>query len=601
MREARYFLHFSKYVDRAISFKAGIDAIACQVGDIIDFAHDVPQWGFSGRVVSAASATQITLDRPVTIEAGKTYSLKIKHSDDTIESKTVTNGAGSTNVITVASAFSFTPSAYDIYSIGETAIVTKPFRIMSLQREPESEVSITAVEYNGTIYDDSVPPLPTPNYSALELSPPDVDSLTLTERLVRLNDGTIENVIDVWFQKPLPSTRVLVYQKAKIYLSDDGGASYAYKGETYGTHFAIQGNLTDGISYKVKVVSVSVDGIETALDSAQVRTIQLIGKSAPPSDVTSFIAVQSRDRLYFGWSAIDDLDLSGYEIRYGESWETGSVIVTNLKNTNLIRLDLRIGNNQSYWIKAIDTSGNYSTHAAEAVISIENIPFTNIIESYSEQTGWAGTKTDLVKNGDVLIHAPGELIGTYVSPVRDVGYVASFKVGIETVIDAADVAVEWDDDLNARFDDDNTLRFSGREIVGAGSFRIKTSEDNITWSDWSVWQPGDYKCRYFQLEMTLSRPSTTIPLECSELNYYTDLPDIDEFGDGEVTVAANGDEIAFTKTFHRPPAVNISILNGQGMAHQFISSPTTTGFTTKLYKLDGTAVTGGFRYHAHGV
>jgi hypothetical protein len=101
--------------------------------------------------------------------------------------------------------------------------------------------------------------------------------------------------------------------------------------------------------------------------------------------------------------------------------------------------------------------------------------------------------------------------------------------------------------------------------------------------------------------MTIARASTAQTLQCSELNSYADLPDVDEFDDNEITVAADGCAITFTKTFHEIPSVNIDILTGDGYVHKFSVAPSTTGFTVKLYKLDGTAVTGTFRYSAHGV
>jgi hypothetical protein len=101
--------------------------------------------------------------------------------------------------------------------------------------------------------------------------------------------------------------------------------------------------------------------------------------------------------------------------------------------------------------------------------------------------------------------------------------------------------------------------------------------------------------------MTLTRASTSQDLECSEFNYYADLPDVDEFGDGEVTVAADGAEITFTKEFHVAPSVNIDILSGDGFVHKFTTIPSTTGFIVKLYDLSGTEKTGTFKFHAHGV
>lgn len=603
LRIGRYALKVAKYINRSVSFKAAVDAIACQVGDIVDVSHDVPQWGFSGRVQAGATTTSIPVDQPITIETGKTYLLQVRFPDNTLEERTVTNVPGTYTTLTT-SAFSQAPSAYDIYAFGETDIQSKPFRVVAMSRDNKNEVSITAIEYDAAVYDDTDVTLPTSNYSALSWETKPVTSLVLSEHLVKLKDGTIECAIDVWFAKPtLTASQIRTYQKAKIYLSDDGGASWILRGETTGTYFVISGGLVDGVEYTVAVVAVTSDGQEESVANSPQDSITLSGKSAAPSAVSSFIARQSRDRLSFFWTAVSDLDLSAYEIRYGSSWASGELVATGIKQNSLLNINLRVGTDQSYWIKAIDTSGNYSDSATEALITIDNIPFTNVIESYSEQTAWSGTKTNTEVSGGSLVLSSGELTGTYVTAVKDIGFVATCKIGIESIVVNAGSDATWDEEPDGATWEElpDSDRWSGTEAPNAASFEIKTSEDNSTWSDWQAWQPGDYKLRYFQIRMTMTRPDESFVLQCSQLNYYADLPDVDDFGDAEVTVAADGVEVVFAKDYHQAPAVNIAILTGDGVVHKFTSAPDTTGFTVKLYDLAGTAKTGTLRWHSHGV
>lgn len=600
IREGRYILWQSKYINRAITFKAGIDAIACQSGDIISVSHDVPQWGYSGRVQTGSTTTLVKLDRSVTLLPSTTYKIQVRFADDTIEERTISDPDGTYTQLNVSVAFSQTPTPYDVYVVGKSTIIKKDFRVMSMKRLNNNECEITAIEYNESVYDDTGVVLPTNNFSDLVLTTPDVTNIVLTERLIKLTDGTIENVIDVWFAKPAMTNEVRTYRKARLYLSDNAGASWVLKGETYGTHFAIQGDLTDSLQYRVAVVSVSDDNRENTIASSPYATITLIGKSAPPSDITAFLVNQSRDRLYCSWTGVDDVDLSGYEIRYGGSWEAGDILASGIKNTTFISLNLRAGADQNYWIKAIDTSFNYSANAKQAVITVDEIPFTNVISEYNEETAWGGTKVNTVKVGDDLELDTGYLTGTYVTPVRDVGYLATFKIGIEAIAVVASGDIEWDDDADLEFDDSATTRFNGTEISGALAFEIKTSEDNITWTDYASWQAGDYRCRYFQIRMTMARASTSIDLECSQLYYFTDLPDIDEFGSDTVSNATNGKAVSFEKTFHQEPNVHIEITSGDGIYSQFTTKDT-TGFTVKLFDATGTAKTGDFDYHAHGI
>lgn len=608
IRYGRNFIKTAKYCNEVVVFKSGMGAAIRQCGEVIDISHDVPQWGFSGKVLADSTTTLVKLDREIVIENAKSYSIRVdfaQPNDDgspRYEEKIITDSPGTYTEVNVSETFSIAPAEFDNYSFGESDKVVFPGRIMSLKRERMGVVEIEALAENDALYDDSAVIIPLRKLSSLSLELPNVESLRLTEGLVKAGDGTILNVIDVWFRHPDPTSyQIRRYMKAKIYFSDNAGLSWEYVGETYSDSFSVTKPLIDGLDYSIAVVSTDSYGASNPIATSPQETIQLIGKSAPPADVTSFLVNQSRDRLYMGWTGVTDVDLKGYEIRYGDDWDTAPAVASGITGNSFIILDFRTGASQSFWIKAIDTSGNYSVNATQAIITIDNIPFTNIIESYSEQTAWGGTKSNTSKVGDNLEIDATFLTGTYITPVRDIGYVATFKIGVNAIVTVSGDDTWQDFGEQTFLDVLDTLRFNGAEIVGAVSFEIKTSEDNVAWSDWKLWQAGDYKCRYFQLRMTLTRASTSQDLECSEFNYYADLPDVDEFGDAEITVAANGVEVTFTKEFHVAPSVNIDILSGDGFVHKFTTIPSITGFVVKLYDLSGTEKTGTLKYHAHGV
>ena len=50
----------------------------------------------------------------------------------------------------------------------------------------------------------------------------------------------------------------------------------------------------------------------------------------------------------------------------------------------------------------------------------------------------------------------------------------------------------WDSDAARKFNDSETLRFTGAEFAGNVSFEIRTSEDNLTWTAWEDWMYADY-------------------------------------------------------------------------------------------------------------
>jgi hypothetical protein len=425
----------------------------------------------------------------------------------------------------------------------------------------------------------------------------DVTGIVLTEVGWRNADGVHIAHIDVEWTEPASGLERL--NGYIIELSKSSGDFITVGSVSrLSTSYRININLEINKEYVVKIKTQSIYDIIS--DGTSSDPIGLVGKDAPPSAVTAFVVKKYRDMLICKWTKVSDVDVNKYEIRKGSSWDSAGIVQTPIYGDECQIRDIRLGVDQSYWIKSIDNSGNYSTNAKEAIISIESIPFQNIVLEIEENTAWGGTLVDC-SIVDVNIELDADhLTGTYTTGVKDIGYICDARIIIQNVVSVAQ-ALAWDSDPLRAFDDSTTLRWTGEELPGALTFQIKTSDDNITWSAWEDWISADYSCRYFQIQATLTRDSLSTSLLWSEFIIKVDIPDVDETGDGEVTVAATGDEITFTKTFHEPPVVNINITSGTGYAVKFSVNPSITGFTVKLYQLDGTAVIGTFTWSAHGI
>lgn len=588
-------------LSRKVNFKVGIGGIGCQPGDVIGVSNDIPLWGYSGRTKTDSTTSLIKLDHSIALETDKIYHILVKFEDDTSEERLVTNVPGNFSELTISPALTKAPPDFCEYFVGPIETINKPFRILGMTMDNRNEVAIQASEYDDDVYNYDNLNVPIDNYSELSFEIPLVENLSLKDHVVKLSDGTIENSIDVFFSKPEIGNRVRGYRAANIYLSDNDGNSWEYKGQTSQNSFSIVGGIESNTTYRVVVTSISSLGEERVIAGSPQRNIFVVGKAAPPSNVTGFIVNQNRDRLTFYWNAVGDVDLKGYEIRYGSDWDSGTAIAEFTTGTSFSILDFTTGEDQSYWIKAIDTSGNYSISATEATITINNIPFSNIVKEFFEQDSWSGTTDNTVVYDSAVRISEGEMSGIYTTPVRDNGYIATFKVGIRAVATkGGHYTLQSFPGLGLQDLPGWTLK-GPKVLPGMVTFRIRTSEDNVVWSEWQGHKQADYYCRYFQLEMTLTRESVTDDIVCSELYYFTDLPDVDEFGLDEVTVAAAGKAIVFNKTFHENPSVNIDIRSGDGVFHKFIAAPDVTGFTIKLYDISGNEETGEFSYHAHGI
>ena len=80
-REARFFQKKSKYCPTFVSWKAGIDSIHCEVGDVVTVSHDVPEWtGKEFRILQIAEAENDEMEI-----VGQEYNEAIYSDDGVVE------------------------------------------------------------------------------------------------------------------------------------------------------------------------------------------------------------------------------------------------------------------------------------------------------------------------------------------------------------------------------------------------------------------------------------------------------------------------------------------------------------------------------------
>jgi predicted phage tail protein len=103
-KHCKYKLRLNNYINNTVQITTNVNAIVSDLGQVIGVQHDVPQWGYGGRVVSATTTT-ITLDKPVVMEADKTYTALFWLNNDTKIEKEIVTEPGETSVLTIAEPF----------------------------------------------------------------------------------------------------------------------------------------------------------------------------------------------------------------------------------------------------------------------------------------------------------------------------------------------------------------------------------------------------------------------------------------------------------------------------------------------------------------
>lgn len=362
------------YINRVITFEADIDSFACTIGDLFYFAHEAVDYerGVSGRIVSA-TAGSVTLDRSVVIESGVTYSILVRIQDDTIVEKTVTNAPGTASVLTLNSNFTTTPESYCVYSFGVATTVKKTYRLINLTKSSDFTRQITGIEYIGEIYTEGSdiiienPSWVTPTQEAL--------NVRLKEILVWGSDGTYASSIHVSWH---PSHREQGKAWA-VWLQDTDTSQAAVKAAVVSNLHTVIGSqfLTIDHTYRVTICPDGDGLYETTGDNTNYADITLLGKLAPPSDVSGFTGTwNSLTRsVNLTWTHISDIDFDHYEIRKKTTgtpgWDDATKVAMTVDNAKSFLVDNNTAETQTYYIKAVDTSGIYSETAAEAAVAVD--------------------------------------------------------------------------------------------------------------------------------------------------------------------------------------------------------------------------------------
>jgi len=367
-REGKYRLRLNQYLQRTVEHSADIDAIACQINDVVLLAHDVPQCGYSGRLLSA-TATTLQLDRQVTMEPGKFYAIAVQITNPAAETAQEAQSIVTvdvqgvvqqtcTDTVTIIGSLSKVPQKWDLYSFGETNKVVKSFRVLNISRDQDLRRKITCLEYIDEVYEEATD-IPEINYSELERAN-EVSSVSVAEETYRQKDGTMVSNLNVAWSIPRDK---LVRGYKILYSSDNGQTWTEWLNGITELSTSILGVNTQ-TTYLVKVCTVSNLGVVST--GVLSYPLYVSGKDVPPSDVASVSAsLDAADltKIKLSWTPVNDIDLAGYRIR------EGTTIIENLAQITTYTYTAVEDRLHSFTVTAVDNSGNESTIPATAIIT----------------------------------------------------------------------------------------------------------------------------------------------------------------------------------------------------------------------------------------
>ena len=172
--------------------------------------------------------------------------------------------------------------------------------------------------------------------------------------------------------------------------TNEAGSEFITLGRSKGNIFELV-NAQDGAIYNVRARSINAFNVHSSFTTT---THEVIGKTAPPADVTNFSSNVVGDIVHLNWTPVSDLDLSHYIIRHtplttSQKFEEGLIVAKKIgKPANVITLPAQTG---TYMIKAIDVLGLESENSAKTVIIKNSISRDfNAVASSTQSPNYTG-------------------------------------------------------------------------------------------------------------------------------------------------------------------------------------------------------------------
>lgn len=362
----------------------------------------------------------------------------------------------------------------------------KLFRIMQIEIKDNDEVYVVAREYSASVYTQAVlSPAAVIAQSNLPdpFSVPAVSGLTLasgTSELLRLADGSVISRIRVGWTAP---TEVYA-QKGQVEVqtqatTDLGWSPVDIVAAELGVAWVSP--VQDGASYNVRIRAINSIGVRGAWSQG---TVQVVGKTAPPSDVPWL----RLDGERLTWGPVSDIDLAGYRVRWqpgsSRSWSDALELHTGLLAVSpwdLVTIPYGAG---QILIKAVDTTGNESLNVTAIACNLGDAPVENVFASYTLNTTpvvapdssrmWSNDTAQLWTNTTAVFLVPQYQAIFWTGSVT---FTESGSLTIAATVSGYAWKITWKKSSDVAY-----VPFPGRAWADAGTtyqFRIDVDQSNL--------------------------------------------------------------------------------------------------------------------------
>lgn len=388
------------YRTRRYTWSTDFEGMPCRRGDVVQLAHDLASFDYSGRLLAGSTDVSLKLDRTVPLTGSGGYVTVVK-PDQTFDTYRVNTGGGDTDTLTLASAMPFDPGAdvdhpeidYKwLFGSGDTP--GRVLKIDTTQPQDENTVQITAfdeldvfyaAENAGYVY---TPPRPV-------FGVPQVSNLQVAENGIRAGSNYLVVLSVTW-------DAYADYGGAELWAVVNGGARLQRGTFTRGRQ--IDFTVADGDVVDLELVAFSSLGRigQTARLTAS-HTVSFADNFAP-ADVTTFLI----DDQTLSWLPVLDVDLAGYRVKfnYGQNtdWGAAQGLHEGLLTASPWTMPVRPVGAITLMIKGVDWAGIESENAALIYTDLGDPVLAKLLETFDlHELGFPGTISGgSVSGGDLV-------------------------------------------------------------------------------------------------------------------------------------------------------------------------------------------------------
>lgn len=394
-------------------------------------------------------------------------------------------------------------------------------------------------------------------------------------------------------------------------------------------------NVEDGVTYDVRARAVTTLGSKSEVSTT---SHQVVGKTAPPSDVTNFSVNVIDDVAHLTWTPVSDLDLSHYKIRHttertSPRYVAAQTVVDKVaRPAQSVTVPAMTG---TYFCKAVDKLGNLSENPASTQVLIGDTIFNqvNTVETITENPSFSGVVNGVVATTDNTLildtsinfdsatgnfdDATGNFdggggnvnaSGTYdFASKTDLGAKFRTRINYTLTVDRVEYVSAFDDvsglfdDREGNFDGDVNA-FDTTDV----EMQISTTDDDPngaspTFTAFRPFIAGEYEGRGFKYRIVLTTSDSQASPTVSALAVKVEMIDR-RLAEGDIASGTDsgGKVVTYANAFKVLESLQVTGQNLNSGDTYVITSKSATGFTIKFLDSGSSVVNRTFDYVATG-